>query len=265
MARWVGRAATDVVFGNAGEGFAKESRISAAMKPKILFSLALVLSVSLPSYSNGVDDAKTEPWQERLLGTVRVQISVASQAKRGEGLHFRVDRETGLASNNPPVTIGRAWLEDDLSGIPIHSKPTQGAGDYEEIRLSPGNGDGWGNALDLTDACFATLQPGPQTYHYRYHIEIFDRQAAANNSGEAVYERVFEGTIPWLLLPENAKPPLPPLRSAPSLEPSIRQSMRVYVLRDKRDAMLVQVSRMCTHGGWRSFKFRVGLCRGQAG
>lgn len=163
-----------------------------------------------------------ELWRDYLLGAVRFKIRVATSAKRGAGLPIEVMEEnarTGGAEISASVTGKR---EDDLSGISIHRK---GIPESQGMSLSRYAGSGMGWTEDLTQERFSALKPGPQTYHYRCAIQIFDGAGRKGKAATPLGERIVEGTIPWRLLAEDEAPPPPELRADPSVRAALVKSI----------------------------------------
>lgn len=183
-------------------------------------------------------------WRQYLIDSVGVQITVADNATRREGLPFWFIHPGERANLDGLNITLRGWLEDDLSGIPIHgSASALYPISYEKLNRRGVNGSGFGNREELSNSAFASLRPGLQTYHYRYHIELFERQVPLDTADAPVASRVIDGTLPWRLLPENAAPPLPTLQTNAGLRDALEKSLRCgCLLRDTKDTTLVEVS-----------------------
>ncbi len=183
-------------------------------------------------------------WNQYLIDAVRIEVTVADNAKRSDGLPFWFIRPGDRAEFDGLNITLRAWLEDDISGIPIHGA----AGalypiEHEKLKLRSFTGSGGGNREALSNSAFASLQPGLQTYHYRYHIELFEGHVPLDTTNAPMAVRVIEQTLPWRLVAENTAPPLPALQTNASLHDVIQQSIRLnYLLRDTRDKTLVELS-----------------------
>ena len=81
--------------------------------------------------------------------------------------------------------------------------PYRGTG-YRVVYDDPNGLGGRGWTEKLSDPAYASLKPGPQTYHYRYHLELLgdvprDKMAQA----KTLSERVIEGTLHWTLLADD--------------------------------------------------------------
>ena len=192
-----------------------------------------------------------ELWCKYLLAAVQVQVSVATEAKRSEGLPIWIEQRGSRVGSGNPLATGRGRLEADLSGLVLFPGPTAGKKiTYEKITLSAVSGSGCGWTQALTNSRFAALQPGPQYLHYRYHIEMFEADVPLGKQAQTkpLGQRTIEGTLPWQLLAETATPSLPALRPDANLRPSVESSFRVqYVLRDEKDTTLVQVMVQVEH------------------
>lgn len=180
-------------------------------------------------------------WRDYLLGAVRFKIRVSTDAKRSMGLKIWMDQQFARTGTDfeEGKAVGRR--EDDLSGISIKSND---AFVYGEVNLSSNNGTGTGWTEDLTQQKYAALKPGPQKYHYRYRVQVFD----AKRPEKALGERTFEASIPWQLVADDATLPLPALHADPALRAAVAKSIRVnYILRDKSDKSFVQISLQADH------------------
>jgi len=188
--------------------------------------------VELARQKGGVSD---DLWRDYLLGAVRFKVRAATAAKRSAGLQLWVDHQQARTSRHGVSARATGVREDDLSGIP--TKPRESLRS-DELNLDSMSGHGQGWTEDLTQERYAALQPGPQTYHYRYVIQLL-----AGNPAKALGERVVEGTIPWRLLAENEAPPLPEMRPDPSLRAALEKSIsRHNIFRDENDRTLVKAT-----------------------
>jgi TPR repeat protein len=176
-----------------------------------------------------------EAWRDYLLGAPRYQIRVAVWAKRSTGLQLWFDRAFARTAGDPPAAEVIALIEDDLSGIPRQAK---GQVRREKMNLSSASAWGRGDTEDLKQARYSALEPGRQTYHYRYVLQAIDREAGEKVLGE----RVVEGSIDWQLLAADAPPPLPALLTDPEMHDAVAHSFNPpHLLRAERDKTLVRV------------------------
>ncbi len=179
-----------------------------------------------------------DQWRAYLSGAMRVTIRVGTQVKRSAGLPIMIEHESARTGRNRPAVKAIGTQKHDLSGIrlqPISS--VKGS-----MNLASGGGSGFGWTEELTDERYASLKPGPQTYHYRYDIEITSTAGSGGKAPETIGRHVIEGTIPWRLLAESETRALPALQPDPDLRPAIEKGLSVnYVLRGERDKTLCQV------------------------
>jgi hypothetical protein len=163
-------------------------------------------------------------WGEYLLGALRFKIRIGTWAHRSTGLSIWINHQyarTGSAAN-PGRAVGRR--EEDLSGCPMEPREEPWR-NWMNLSSNTGSGSGW--TEDLTQERYAALELGPQTYHYRYVIQVFDSQPGPDDGGKVLGQRIVEGSIPWPLVAEDAAPPLPLLQADPALRPDVESSLSV--------------------------------------
>ena len=115
----------------------------------------------------------------------------------------------------------RGYRESDFSGIKLN--PYRGTGYRVVYDYVYAHGQGWKEKL--TDAEYAALKPGPQTYHYRYHMEFLGDPPPDNIAhAKPLAERVIEGTLPWTLLADDK--PLPTLEGDEALRSAVEGCLR---------------------------------------
>jgi hypothetical protein len=103
-------------------------------------------------------------WCNYVLGAVQVEVKVAAETTRADGLAIWYEFQTRGGSRWPDDTV-RGWREDDVSGVKLSpGRDTGRAIEYHDVSAG---GRGW--TEELTDSRWACLKPGPQTYHYRFH------------------------------------------------------------------------------------------------
>jgi hypothetical protein len=186
-----------------------------------------------------------EQWGDYLLGAVRFKIRVGRGVKRSAGLPIWINQESARTGGDAPPARAVGVREVDLSGIRLISNQSRSQ-DAMNLALGSGHGSGW--TEELTDEHYAALQPGPQTFHYRYRITVFDARAEKDHAEKPLGERVVEGTIPWRLLGEDEAPLLPAMQPNPDLRSAIEKSFRAdYALRDDRDKTLVDLMIQVDH------------------
>jgi len=172
-------------------------------------------------------------WCDYLLGAVRFRVRVGTSARRSAGLHIWYEQEKVRAGEIRDSARAVEIREDDLSGIPIQSADNARS---EAMTLSRFGGSGTGDIVDLKREQFATLKPGPQTYHYRYVIQVME-----GNSEKILGQRAVEGSFPWRLLAEDEDRPLPALAPDPALRAKVVKSIEINsITRDEQDKTLVQ-------------------------
>jgi hypothetical protein len=176
-----------------------------------------------------------ELWRDYLLGAVRPKMRVADAVKRSAGLPMWLDDDTARTGRERTPAHGTTLWEVDLSGVPAKNS-WKG-----EANLGSGGASSMGLTEDLKQKRYADLKPGPQKLHYKCTIEIFDGPEEKKDA-KSLGKRVFEATLPWALLEEEAGPVLPALRPDPALRAAIEKSFGTpLLLRDDRDQTFVQV------------------------
>jgi WD40 repeat protein len=176
-------------------------------------------------------------WHKYLLGTVRLEVKVASEAKRADGLVIWHQFKGWRRGEHWSDVVMRGWREDEFSGIKLD--PYRGTG-YSVVYDRVSGGHGW--LEQLADAGYASLKPGPQTYHYRYHVELLgdvpdDKVAEA----KPLAERVIEGTLHWTLLADEQAYTPPALKADEALRPAVEKCLGAQALRDTRDPSLLEL------------------------
>ena len=100
--------------------------------------------------------------------------------------------------------------------------------------------DSW--TEELTDAAYAGLKPGRQTYHYRYRMEFLgDTWPKDEVHTKPLAERVIEGTLPWTLVADD-KPYAPRREGRRIFAHGDGNSIQVQVSRAAKDTSLVRIT-----------------------
>ena len=180
-----------------------------------------------------------ETWRFYRLKSMHVMAQVAPAAKRSSGLPISIGIET-RTGNRALGTAERSILAT-ISEIPIRVEES-GLGNL----ISNGQGLAWPE--ELKDQRYAALQPGPQTFHYRVTIKLYDVPTGNEARGKLQGEVVFEETRPWELMVEEAPPPPVSTRPDPALQPAIEKSFSFRAIhRDVYDPTFVQVLIRANH------------------
>ena len=188
----------------------------------------------------------TDLWSRYVLGAVQLEVKVAAEATRADGLPIWYEFKTRGGAHWPDDAVA-GWREDDVSGVRL-SRLRPGRDIGRGIEYYDVSAGGWGWTEKLTDARWACLQPGPQTYHYRFHIALL-KDAPADNRPQAKPpgERIIEGTLHWTLLADNHAPTPPTLKADEALRPAVEKCLRIQALRDTRDTSLVELMIQVDH------------------
>lgn len=172
-------------------------------------------------------------WYKYVLGAVHLEVKVAAETTRADGLAIWHWFKTRGGARWPDDDVC-GWRDDDLSGIKLRP-------DRNDTYVSVSAG-GWGWTEKLTDPQWARLKPGRQTYHYRLHVELLGDVSADEGAQRKVLdERVIEGTLHWTLLADDRAPSPPTLKVDEALRPAVEKCLRAQALRDTRDTSLVQL------------------------
>ena len=165
-------------------------------------------------------------------------MRIAKEVRRADGLPVSFDFKRQRASDDWSRLTIIGWHEDEFSGIKLD--PFRDP-DHRVIFSRVTNA--WGLMEDLTQAAYAPLKPGPQTYHYRYHVCFYGNLPLDKLTGvKPLGERVIEDTLHWTLLADDQRPALPSLKRDEALRPAVEKCFSIIrALRDTRDTSLVDL------------------------
>ena len=185
-------------------------------------------------------------WRDYLLGSLRFEVRVAHWAKRKNGIMIYFDQKPARTGGAEIAAEAVGTREDDLSGIPtLPNKYSRRMG----MNLYNGGGSGLGWGEDLNDKHYAKLKPGPQTYHYRYQMRVYEKVGDdPEKLGKLLGEKNVEGSVPWQLLADDDAPRIPALQPNPELRAQVQKAFGLpYILRDDRDKTLVEAMIQADH------------------
>ena len=133
----------------------------------------------------------------------------------------------------------RGWLQVEASGVVVRDDIARARkGTYSYVCGMRGRSF----VETLTDPEFASLKPGPQTYHYRFHVEWVGNVTFPELfKAKALGNRVIEGTVHWKLLTDDHELTPPALKADEKLRPAVEKCLRADVMRDTEDTSLVSV------------------------
>ena len=184
-------------------------------------------------------------WNKYVLGIVQVDVKIAVETKRADGLAVQYEFKRDRGGENFPDVILIGWQENEFSGVKLDPYRNTGQGIlYDSLTCL--SGVGW--TEKLSDKGYASLKPGPQTYHYRYHVGLFNKLTFEKEEKPTpLGERIIEGELHWTLLADDQAVPAPKLIVDESLRPAVESCLHVSASRDTRDTSLVKLMIQVDH------------------